>query len=119
MMDYSAMYEATYATFGVPGVLTLSGTDGETIELTVIDITSSFNASEAGLIVAPVVNGLNPGAAIRVSSVVDVVTDWLDLDDATLQMNGKYWRVMSSLPKPSPNGEADGERYLYLIGTTP
>lgn len=116
-MDYTIMYDAVYETYGVESVLTLPGTDGEVIELLAIDITSAFDARDSGLIATPQVNGLNPGAAIRVSDV-PAITDWLDLDDAILEMNDKTWRVMSSLPKPSPNGEASGERYLYLIGVT-
>lgn len=116
-MNYDPMYDAVYKTFGVDAVLTLSGTDGEVIPLRAIDITSSFNAGDGageGGFITPRLNGMRPGASIRNSSIPNIV-DFSELDDATLLMNDNLWRVMSSLPKPSPNGEASGERYLFLI----
>jgi len=30
-------------------------------------------------------------------------------------MNGKKWRIETTVPRPTPNGASDGELFLYLI----
>jgi hypothetical protein len=38
-----------------------------------------------------------------------------DLDEGSIALNGKPWRIKTHLLKPSPEGELAGEVYLILI----
>lgn len=108
MIDYaSLLYSPVYSVLGVEAVLTLPGTDGAEITLTALDKTAGV---EVGGSVE--VQTILPAAVVRASELSSV--DLTDLEDSSLAMNGKTWRVKSYMLKPSPKGEGDGEVYLVL-----
>lgn len=116
-MDYDPMYDAVYAHYGVEAVLTMPETDGAVLEFTAIDITGGVSVGGAhGNVTAggfrSEIDTLEPAASVRAADLTDI--DLEDLPEATLLINGKTWKVRGSAPKPSPNGEASGEVYLWL-----
>ncbi|RWN95187.1 MAG: hypothetical protein EOS05_10335 [Mesorhizobium sp.] len=55
---------------------------------------------------------IGPAAAVRATDLADV--DPAKLRDASLELNGKTWRVASHQVVPAPTGEAAGEILLIL-----
>jgi len=53
-------------------------------------------------------------AAVRMGELADNGVTLAELDDAQLDMGGNRWRITGAESKPSPNGEASGEAYLFL-----
>lgn len=85
-------------------------TDASTVDLQTIDKTSGVEVAEGTLEVQTV----RPAAIIRMKELTDAGLVPEDLLDAVLSLNGVSWEVKSYYPKPSPNGEADGELYVLL-----
>lgn len=107
MIDYAAdLYDPIFATLGVPAVLTMPDTTGEALDLIVIDKTAGTNV---GTVEMPTVL---PAAAVRAIDLAGI--DLEDVENATLALNGRTWRVKSYRLAPSPKGEADGQVYLVL-----
>lgn len=106
-MDFnSVLLGPNYELFGVDVVLTISG---QTYPTTFIDKTAG--ASLGG----PVeIETTRPAATARVADLILLGLTVDDLEEAAVAMNGNNWRVMSTRPVPSPNGEADGEVYMFL-----
>jgi hypothetical protein len=63
----------------------------------------------------PGVETLLPVAIIRMTELTagGITTD--DLEGAGLVLNSKAWRVDSWRPAPTPNGEAQGRLWLFLV----
>src|SRR4051794_5845501 len=95
-----------YREWGRPAVLTVAAVAHP---ITAIDLT---NRTVAGL-----AETIDPRAAIRAADLTILGLTSAQLDDATLVLNGKNWRVTAWQPQPSPEGEADGEYVLLLEGT--
>lgn len=109
-MDYQALlYDPNYTIWGVSVTLTLLDSGGVFEDLTAIDKTAGVDVGDNAQ-----VQTIKPVAAMR---VVELLTAGLELDqlpDASLEMNGLVWNVVSYRLKPSPKGENDGEVYLIL-----
>ncbi|TPN44870.1 hypothetical protein [Mesorhizobium sp. B1-1-7] len=117
-MDWQALlYAPIYATLGVEAVLTVAcgdppiktGADGG--PLLVLDKTASYVTGIGGRFQAEVMT-VTPSAIVRAVDLVEI--DREKLHDAELVFNGKTWLIDTFAPKPSPNGEADGELLLFL-----
>ncbi len=110
-MDYGALlYDPIYAVLGVS--VLLSPVEGEPgILVTAIDKTSGIEVAGGG---AFDVITIKPAAAVRMRELATLGVALVDLDDSTLSLNGRLWRVRSHMLKPSPNGELEGEVFLIL-----
>ena len=97
-----------YRRLGVPAVLETD--DGE-VTVTVIDKTAGVALMTAdGL----TVDTIKPAADVRAYELAEHEIDRAGLTDATLRFNGKLWMVVSTLPRPTLAGEADGEVRMIL-----
>jgi len=109
MINFSeVLLSPIYAALGSTCTFVLA--DMSNIELTVIDKTAGIEIAEGSIDLQTV----KPAAAIRMVDLAALNKQPKDLIDASLDLNGSSWQVSSYLPKPSPNGEADGELYLLL-----
>lgn len=106
----STMLDPIYAVIGVEAVLT-PATSVSAATITAID-------KSAGVVLAdakdPAVQTVRPGARVRMAELTANGITLLDLDNATLAMNGKTWTVKAHRPMPNPNGEGEGEVLLLL-----
>lgn len=102
------LYSPNYLIIGVPAVLTVSETFGS-VDLTVIDKTDAIDAGSVEL------RTISPAAVARVSELNDNGVVIADINGSILVFNGKTWRVESVAFHPSPNGESDGELWMFLI----
>ena len=109
MVDWAAHYDRIYAVLGVPAVLTRNLSDGGTAELTVIDKTAGIETGDG-----VTVSSVKPGAAVRIAELSAAGLVREDLHGAAIAFNGGSWEIKSSVPRPSPAGEAAGELYLIL-----
>lgn len=98
-----------YDTVGVAAVLTLDDTVGTTIDLTVIDKTVGVTVPDKTLI-----ETVKPGACVRVSELTDNGLTRADLSGLAISFNSGDWTIKAAHPRPSPNGESDGEYLLVL-----
>jgi hypothetical protein len=105
------MLDPIYTAFGVPATV-WPASYGTPVTVTVIDKTSGVEVSNASM---SEVSTIRPAALVRASEVATALIAREDLRRAELCMNGKKWRIESSTPKPTPNGESDGELMLLLI----
>lgn len=113
-MDYRALLlDPIYDNIGVPAVITLA--DGVTfVELTAIDKTAGVEIGDN----KAKVESIEPGACIRVYEWKALGRVPLELEDATMQLNGSVWDVQSFKIRPSPGGPRDGEFLLILANET-
>jgi hypothetical protein len=89
---------------------TITPVNGNPVEVTVIDRTSGIETTDnVGVLT------IRPAATIRIADLAEVGLVRKDLNRAELVMNCKTWRVENTMPKPTANGERDGELYLILI----
>lgn len=110
-MNWQAMlYKPLYDGIGVDAVLDL-GSDG-TVPLRVIDKTDGIEVALGGDVS---VTTIKPACAIRVYELTSKDVPLADLKGHTITFNSNTWRIEGRLPKPGPNGEADGEVLLTLI----
>ena len=110
-MNYTTiLYDPLYASFGTDAVIRCLYSDAFPIRA--IDCTSGIEVTEGSGIE---VKTIRPAAIVRMRELTDLGLARDDLEDATLELNGKLWRVKATMPKPAPTGEADGELYLILI----
>jgi hypothetical protein len=111
MIDWkSCLYDPVYAILGVTATIT-PATAGSAVTLTVVDRTSGVEigvgTGEMGTV--------RPAIIVRVPDLETAGLSRADLRRATVEMDGKTWRVESTTPRPSPVGESKGELYLILI----
>lgn len=106
----SLLYDPLYASFGSDAVIRCLYSDAFPIR--VIDCTSGIEVTEGSGID---VKTIRPAVVIRMRELTGLGIGREDLEDAALELNEKLWRVKASMPKPGPNGEANGELYLFLI----
>lgn len=112
-IDFSALlYGPVYTTLGVTCVFTTE--DAGTITVTALDKSAGIQVGNDGI----AVQTLAPAVVVRVADLVALDVEASALDGAELAMNGKTWRVESVQPRPSPNGEDDGEVYCSIIRVT-
>lgn len=109
MIDFGALlYGPIYGVLSVAATLTLNGTDGAVLELTVVDKTAGAAVDFKGADVMTI----KPAAMVRATDLADV--DLADLRDAAITFNGKTWTVMDHEMVPAPTGEGEGEIRLIL-----
>lgn len=109
MIDFtSLLLGPVYAAFGCEAEFVTE--DGATVSVTAIDKSSGVAVGTEAE-----VQTIRPAAVVRAADLEAAGVTAEDLNDASLTMNGKTWRVEACQPRPSPNGEGDGEVYAYLI----
>lgn len=107
-MDFQALLlDPIYSIQGVEATLTLESSSE--ITLTVIDKTAGVDVGDGAE-----VQTLLPAAVVRVVELTTAGVDRTRLRGALLDFNGGNWEIKSYRPKPTLNGEADGELYLFL-----
>ena len=110
-MDYQGLlYDPVYLVLGVAAVLQMGPPLGD-VALTAIDKTAGITIAHAVDVETTL-----PAATVRAAELVAAGVDLVDCDGKTLTLNGKDWRIASLEPKPSPNGQDDGEIYFILDG---
>lgn len=57
---------------------------------------------------------LIPAAVVRRSALAEYSITPAQMVGRLIGMNGQTWKVLSTRPRPTPEGEAAGEIYLYL-----
>ena len=109
-MDYAAiLYEPIYAAFGTPAMLTPNRTEATGVTVTVIERTTSVDASEEFEL-----GTLRPGAFVRTREMTDTGITAAEIDGGTLAFGGRSWRIDAHSPRPGPDGEASGEILMHL-----
>lgn len=110
-MDLTGFYRAMYSPFSVSATLVIA--DGEpTVTVKVNDLTRGVEIPDPAI---PGVKTIKPVARMMRSDLVALDLCPNDLDGGLLVFNGKTWKISAWGPRPSPNGEADGELELILI----
>lgn len=110
MIDYQAtLYDPIYAAIGVDATLTPAV--GDPVVIVVIDKSAGVEIPTKA---DSEMQTMLPAAIVRMVEITAAGLSRAAVKDAALLMNGKNWVVDSSLPKPSPAGELDGELYLIL-----
>ena len=109
-MAYAAiLYDPIYAAFGVAAALTSNRTGAVSVAVTVIERTTSTDASEEFEL-----GTLRPGAFVRRRELDEAGIAPAELDDGTLAVGGRTWRIEAHAPRPGPDGEASGEILMHL-----
>ena len=109
-MDYgSLIYVPIYAAFGVPAVLTPNRPDATGISVSVIERTTSADASDEFEL-----GTLRLGAFVRRRDLDAAGVAPAELDGGTLAVGGRSWRIEAHAPRPGPDGEASGEILMHL-----
>lgn len=107
-IDFGALlYDPVYAVLGVAATLTI-GTD---------DFAVTVKPQLDGIAVAMShvdIETIQPGAFIRRSELDANGITPAALDGGMIAFDNKTWKIEAHRPKPSGNGEADGEEMLTL-----
>ncbi|MBX9757211.1 MAG: hypothetical protein K2Y29_00430 [Beijerinckiaceae bacterium] len=113
MVNYSNLLAPLYRVYAVDVTLTPASTGAAAVTLSAIDKTRGVEVS-LGRDASIAIPTMRPAAQIRATDLADAGLTRDDLRDATLVMNGKTWRVNRSMPKPTTQGEAEGQLWLIL-----
>ena len=105
------LLEPIYVALGVPIDFTLQDMVTQ-FQLIGLDKTSGVEVLADDIDVSTV----QPACIIRMSDLVNLGYSVSQLNRALVEFNGKSWQISHFHPKPSPNGEADGELYIILEG---
>lgn len=105
------LYDPIYDTLGADAALT-PGTGGSAVTVRTIDKTAGLEVADAR---SPGLLTIKPAAIIRISDLNDNGLTREDLNDGTIVLDGKTWRIQAHLLKPGPEGELRGEAVLLLI----
>ncbi len=109
-MEYAALlYDPIYETFGVPATLTPDRPDATSIAVTVIERTTSTDASEEFEL-----DTLRPGAFVRRRELDQAGIAPAELDGGTLVFGGRTWLIDAHAARPGPDGESAGEILMHL-----
>ena len=110
-MDFqSVLLDPIYLIQGVEAELTIPASPSPTYTLTVIDKTGGIDLGDGDVNVQTLV----PAAIVRSVEMTTVGLDKSQLRGSRIEFNGSTWDITSYRPKPTLNGEADGEYYLLL-----
>lgn len=109
MQFNSVLLNPIYDALGVE--IELACLFGAKYKLTAIDKTSGIEVGSSSVDVGTI----RPALAIRASELNDLGLRPHDLEEAIVSMNGKEWTIKTTLIRPSPNGELDGEIYAILM----
>jgi len=124
VIDYrSLLVDPIYGVLGVAASFVAVDLWPTADGLTVIDETKGDGGQALGSRNNDIFGGINldmgtigPKCCIRTYELSDKGISRADLDNGTITFNGKTWKILSSKPKPMPNGnEASGELELSLI----
>lgn len=108
-IDFTALlFGPVYDAFGVTAEFVTE--DGVTFSVTALD-------KSAGVAVGggAEIQTIRPAVVVRMADVIAAGLLAENLDGASVTMNAKTWRVEACQPRPSPNGESDGELHCYII----
>lgn len=108
----NTLYAPVYDAFGVE--VELACLFGAKYKLTAIDKTAGIEVGASSVDVGTI----RPALAIRASELNDLGLRPHDLEEAIVTMNGKEWTIKTTLMRPSPNGEKDGEIYAILMDSS-
>ena len=101
------IYESDIA---VTATLLVPSSGGAEFSVRLIDKTSGIEISDQqGL------QTIRSAAVLRMSTLEDNSILRTDLDNGTVTINSKDWKIQSHLLKPNPDGELKGEVVLLLI----
>ena len=111
MTRWSDSLDQIYFDFGVAAILTPgTGTGADPVAVMAIDKTEGLELTDQ--------NGLQtirPAASIRMSQLTDAGIAHAELDNGSLALTDKTWRIHSHLLRPTPDGELKGEVILFLL----
>lgn len=119
MIDYrSLLYDPLYSGMGVAAALTSAA--GDEVSVTILDRTAGVDvgvtgAWRGGFGDRTTIETINPAVLIRAGELADNAIDVADLTDGEITFSGATWRIKSIRPRPSSNGEAAGQYYLFLL----
>ena len=109
-MDHATvLYDPIYATFGLPAMLTPNRPEATDTAVTVIERTTSVDASEEFEL-----GTVRPGAFVQRRALDEAGLSPAELDGGTLAFGGRTWRIDAHSPRPGPDGEASGEILMHL-----
>ena len=104
-----SLFAPVYAALGNVAVFTLA--DGvTTFTLRALDKSAGIEVAEGASQLATI----RPAAIIIMRDLLALNYVPSDLQSSTMVLNGTVWKVRTYYPKPTLNGEADGELYLIL-----
>lgn len=103
---FSPALDAIYDTLGVEATF-----DGITEPIVVLDKTAGVEVQPSGPGRMPT---LVPALCIRAASVGGTLEGVAALVGMTVTMNSASWVVANHKPRPTPQGEAKGEYYVFL-----
>lgn len=110
MVDWRAHFDTIYSTAGIGVTATLMpAITNATYEITAIDKTGGINVGDDVTVAS-----VKPAAVVRMYELAGLGLTRGDLGGASIEINGQSWVIQSTLPRPSPHGEADGELWLIL-----
>ena len=110
-MNYATLvYDPIYEIFGEPAVLTPNRPGAAPVPLTVIERTTSADASREFELDTP-----RPGAFVRRRELDQAGIAPGELDGGTLAFGGRSWRIEAHGSRPGPDGEASGEILMHLV----
>lgn len=108
---YDLLYDLDIG-HGRAATLKLAGFS-DPIEVTAIPKIAGASIDAPGVPVE--VATIKPAVDVRVSELTDNGIVRADLKGGTIDVAGKTWRIDATVPRPSPEGEANGEIRLVLI----
>lgn len=111
MTIWSDQLDSIYASPIASECTLVPGTGGVPVLIKAIDKTVGvevFNDSVAGMTI-------RPAAYLRMSDVTSNGLTRGDLDQGTLTISDKTWRIVSHLLRPNPDGELKGEVCVLLM----
>ncbi len=94
----------------LPTSLTPNRPDAAPISITIIERTTSTDASEDFEL-----GTLRPGAFVQRRELDVAGIAPAELDGGTLVFGGRTWRIEAHAPQPGPDGEASGEILMHLV----
>ena len=108
---YTSLYD-TDTGFGKTATLRLVGFS-DAVSVTAIPKIAGASIDPPGTPVE--IQTIRPAADVRVSELTDNSIARVDLKGGEIDIAGATWRIENTLPRPSPEGEANGEIRMILI----
>jgi hypothetical protein len=110
---WSDSLDAIYASdIAVNGTLS-PGTGGDDVTLRMIDKTVGLAVGDPD---EPANQTILPAAFVRLSEMAERSVTRAQIESGTVTIAGRDWRVKSTQPRPSPDGEQLGELCMFLMG---
>lgn len=114
-MDWqSLLYGPVYTILGETAVLTVDALSDPVSLTYAVDKTAGIEISANNDRAELSIQTLTPAVAVRMADITDAGLTRANLEGGTIAINGATWRIESSRPRPSPQGEAEGELLLLL-----